>query len=102
MAVSMLTFRRADPPTAVLAPPRADAGACLSLGRDPYCDFVVADPTVSARHAELLRTLDGWMIRDLGSRNGTRVNGWLTSSAELEPGDAVTLGAVRMRFTPRD
>lgn len=70
------------------------------LGRNPTCDYAIADPTVSARHAELTRTRDGWRIKDLSSRNGTRVNGWLIREQALRPGDTIELGATAFVFWP--
>jgi pSer/pThr/pTyr-binding forkhead associated (FHA) protein len=58
------------------------------------------DPTVSTRHAELVRVDDGWAIRDLGSRNGTRVNGWLATEEPLHAGDTLTLGMTEFVFEP--
>jgi hypothetical protein len=83
-----------------LRPPELDCGDRRVLGRDPACDFAIADPSVSARHAELLRTGDGWLIRDLESRNGTRVNGWLVTEQDLHPGDTLSLGATVFVFRP--
>jgi hypothetical protein len=75
-----------------LSPPSIGPGEALTLGRSPDCDYVVASVAVSARHAELRRHPDGWTLRDLGSRNGTRVNGWLVIEQPLADGDEVTLG----------
>ena len=72
------------------------------MGRETTCDYAIADQTVSARHAELVRSGDGWLIRDLGSRNGTRVNGWLVQEQRLEPGDTLTLGTTVFVFRPAD
>src|SRR3954470_22550174 len=88
------------PPTVALPPPPlvpGDAGPVL-IGRSRRCDFVVADPSVSRRHALLLRSRDGWTLYDLGSTNGTRVNGWRVERAVLRAGDEVELGAMRLRF----
>ncbi|MBX6765804.1 MAG: DUF1707 domain-containing protein [Actinomadura rubrobrunea] len=63
------------------------------VGRAPGCQFILTDLTVSRFHAEIYRTDDGWMISDLGSMNGTRVNGWrLTGPARLRPGDEIGFG----------
>jgi pSer/pThr/pTyr-binding forkhead associated (FHA) protein len=68
------------------------------LGRDPECDVVVADVTVSRRHAEL-RAVDGRMaVRDLGSSNGTSINGARVATGELSPGDTVSFGKVVFRL----
>ena len=73
------------------------AGALL-LGRSSACHLVFADDTVSRRHAEL-KVLDGrWMLRDLGSANGTWVNGRRVVEAEVTPGDVVHLGHCRFRL----
>jgi hypothetical protein len=75
-----------------LRPPRIKAGSAVTLGRSPECDYIVRNATVSARHAELRRSAEGWSLRDLGSRNGTRVNGWLIKEQQLADGDEVTFG----------
>jgi S1-C subfamily serine protease len=70
--------------------------AVVSLGRHPGCDVVfqeVGTPIVSGRHAELRVDGDKVFVVDLGSTNGTFVNGRRAQSAELEPDDEVTLGA---------
>src|SRR5262245_18315043 len=63
-----------EPRTARLALPTADV--TVLLGRGPDCDCVITHPTVSRRHALLIRRGDVWLLADLGSRNGTRLNGW--------------------------
>jgi hypothetical protein len=81
-----------DTPQQHLSPPSIGPGEALTLGRGSDCDYVVASVAVSARHARLRRDPDGWTLRDLGSRNGTRVNGWLITEQPLTDGDEVTLG----------
>lgn len=83
-----------------LCPPAMRVGESRVLGRTPSCDYAIAEPTVSGRHAALLRTAEGWCIKDLGSRNGTRVNGWLVDEQALEPGDIVELGVALFVFRP--
>jgi hypothetical protein len=74
------------------------AGGLLLLGRSSGCHLVFADDTVSRRHAEL-RFDDGrWMLRDLGSSNGTWVNGRRVMEAEVAPGDEVQLGGYAVRL----
>lgn len=68
------------------------------LGRDRSCDLVLDDPTVSRFHAELLLINDCYVVTDVGSLNGTYVNGRLIDRAELVDGDAVWIGTYRLRF----
>ena len=73
-------------------------GAHLVIGRSSACEIVLGDDTVSRRHAEL-RFDDGrWMLRDLGSSNGTYVNGRFVTEAEIRPGDVIHLGGCRLRL----
>lgn len=63
------------------------------IGRSPLADFVVADQTVSSRHALLRHEGASWVVHDAGSRNGTFVNGWrVTDQMVVKPGDELTLG----------
>ena len=85
------------PHVPVLALPEAERS--VTLGRSRECDCVLADPSVSRRHAELRRAGSCWLLRDLGSRNGTRVNGVrLLDEAEVGPGDRVSFGDARFRL----
>jgi len=59
----------------------------------------VPDRWMSSRHAELVRGARGWTICDLGSRNGSAVNGAPTAQAQLQPGDLIELGHTMFRFT---
>lgn len=81
-----------------LALPRGETGR-VTIGRGPDCDCVVYDTTVSRRHAELRREDGGWVLTDLGSTNGTRLNGLrLTGEAAVRPGDEVVFGGARYRL----
>jgi len=93
-------LERVAPAPPSLVPPAMAAGERRVLGRGNSCDYVIADRTVSTRHAELARLDDGWLITDLGSRNGTRVNGWLVTEQHLHAGDTLTLGAASYVFEP--
>jgi hypothetical protein len=63
------------------------------IGRGPGCDLILADLTVSRVHAELCKKDDGWQLFDLGSMNGTRLNGRrLTAPARVRVGDQVSFG----------
>lgn len=75
--------------------------ACDStvIGRDEaHADLVLGDSNVSRRHAELTRNATGWHIADLGSTNGTRVNGMRVSEQDLANGDTITMGLVTLMF----
>jgi pSer/pThr/pTyr-binding forkhead associated (FHA) protein len=74
----------------------------FTIGRSPGCDLPLGDPTVSWMHAELRRAGDSWVLVDLGSRNGTRVNGWRVDSGfAVCPGDRVRFGRAEYRLTSR-
>ena len=70
----------------------------VSIGRLDTCDLVLNDPTVSRNHAEVRREGDGFEVIDLGSRNGTRVNGYGITRQRLVDGDDILIGAVPLRF----
>lgn len=65
----------------------------ITMGRDVTNDVVLADPEVSRQHARINRTPGGYVLEDLGSTNGTFVNGErLVAPRVLNPGDLVGLG----------
>ncbi len=70
--------------------------ALLRVGSDPASDLVLSDPTVSRRHVELERTAQGFVLRDLGSRNGTLVDGRQVMQVVLQPGDKLQLGKTKL------
>src|SRR5215217_1324919 len=72
----------------------------LTLGTDPANDLALpADPTLSRLHAVLERYPGGWCVRDLGSRNGTFVNGTrVLADCALRTGDEIRVGATRLGF----
>lgn len=77
---------------------RVRASLCR-LGRAPENDLCLDNDSVSGRHAELYYLPDGtFRICDLGSTNGTWVNGKQISSQILQNGDVVELGEVRLHF----
>lgn len=79
-------------PPAPLSFPRG-TGTFFSIGRDPRCDLAIGDMTVSRVHARLDRIPDGWLLTDLSSTNGTRVNGWLVrGQVAVRAGDIVRFG----------
>jgi ABC-type multidrug transport system ATPase subunit/pSer/pThr/pTyr-binding forkhead associated (FHA) protein/ABC-type multidrug transport system permease subunit len=73
-------------------------GGRLSLGRDPSNDVVLDDPNVSRFHAEVVPRPTGVELRDLGSSNGTRVNGQLVGAAPVETGAEIGIGPFRILF----
>jgi DNA-binding CsgD family transcriptional regulator len=69
-----------------------------TVGRAAGADVRLADPSVSALHAEIIRRGPFVYVSDLGlSRSGTRVNGYLVSRWLLSTGDVITFGAARCR-----
>lgn len=65
-------------------------GDRIVLGRSRDCDLILPDVLLSRRHAELVRAEHGWLLRDLGSLNGTRLNGArLEKDVLLQDGDVV-------------
>jgi hypothetical protein len=75
----------------------------FSIGRDASCDLAIADMTVSRRHATLERTPDGWLISDLESTNGTRVNGWrVRGKVTVRAGDLISFGNLVAVFARED
>src|SRR3954462_4486589 len=70
----------------------------LIVGRAPTCDLAVFDPTISRRHAELVCDEGGVSLRDLGSSNGTFVNGTRVQAVTVEVDDLVAFGKVAFRL----
>jgi pSer/pThr/pTyr-binding forkhead associated (FHA) protein len=68
------------------------------IGRMSTNDVVLSDPNVSRRHAELRRAAGRWLLVDLGSTNGTTVNGKLAREHELSHGDRLMFGSTKIRF----
>jgi pSer/pThr/pTyr-binding forkhead associated (FHA) protein len=64
----------------------------LSLGRDAGCGAVIADDSVSPRHARIVRAGDEFVLEDLGSLHGTHVDGVPVLASVLHDGDTVQLG----------
>jgi hypothetical protein len=70
----------------------------VTIGRLPESTIVVGDPNASRRHAELRRIGNDVVLVDLGSTNGTRVNGASIGERVLEDGDEITIGTTSLRF----
>ncbi|MGH7525500.1 MAG: adenylate/guanylate cyclase domain-containing protein, partial [Gemmatimonadales bacterium] len=73
-------------------------GRGLVVGRGLGSDIAIYDPTISRRHAELTAGPDGVEVRDLGSSNGTCINGTRVEFGRLGPDDAITFGQVMFRL----
>ena len=70
-------------------------GGRFTIGRTRDCDLCLSDLSVSRLHAELVRNDEGWLLNDLGSHNGTRLNGWLVrETVPVRGGDRVQFGSV--------
>jgi DUF1707 SHOCT-like domain/FHA domain len=98
-------LRRVPPvPEPLFFPP--GGGTRFTIGRTYDCDLRLTDLSVSRLHAELTRGEDGWLLGDLGSHNGTRLNGWLVHEpVPVRAGDRVEFGSaafVMKDGSPRD
>jgi adenylate cyclase len=76
------------------------AGATQVVGRAPTSDVPVFDPTISRRHAELVTNDKGVHVRDLGSSNGTFLNGSRVDNCLVTLGDTITFGKVAFKLHP--
>lgn len=74
------------------------AGSRTRLGRHPECDVSLDDISVSRRHAEIERRSDEFVLRDVGSLNGTYVNQRRVDSVVLQQGDEILIGRFRLLF----
>ena len=66
----------------------------VMIGRAPSNQIVIDHPTVSDRHAVLVRTGDSYSLKDLNSTNGTQINSDFVTEAELKEGDTIRFGSV--------
>jgi len=69
-----------------------------TIGRNGKADILLDDVTVSRRHAEVERTGDRYVVRDVGSLNGTYLNRSRIDAAELHDGDELQVGCFRLVF----
>jgi Protein of unknown function (DUF3662)/FHA domain len=74
------------------------SGNRVVIGRSRDCDLTLDDPNVSRRHAELRREGSYWIVSDLGSTNGVKVNGRRVDGHRLSSGDEIVLGLEHLTF----
>ena len=74
-----------------------DNGEAL-LGREDECDIQLGFPGISRKHLRLLTVMGDTFVEDLGSRNGTYVNGKLARKCALNDGDVLQVGKVELRY----
>lgn len=71
----------------------------VTIGRQSGCTIVIRDTNVSREHVQLRRRANGWTLRDIGSTNGTKLNGVRVEGEQtLTNGDVIMLGAIRVTF----
>jgi hypothetical protein len=118
-ALDTTEFSLADPETGapLVIPESSETGAYLlgvsepvngmtfrtrigttSIGRDQDCDVVIADSSVSARHAEIVVRPETSTVTNLMATNGTRINGIAIQNAELKDGDELRIGRISLVF----
>jgi pSer/pThr/pTyr-binding forkhead associated (FHA) protein len=73
-------------------------GDVTTIGRAPSNDIVIDHPTVSAQHASLTKRASRYRLKDLGSMNGTQINGVSITDAELKDGAEIRFGYVTAFF----
>lgn len=75
--------------------------ALSRVGRNADNEVVLSDTFVSSEHARLSWNGRGWVLEDLGSTNGTRINGkQVRRTAAIKPGDLVEFGRVKVKLVP--
>lgn len=94
--VPALTFVAGSKPGELF--PLGPEGESWVAGRSNDADLVLADDTVSRKHARIYQARGTLWVRDLGSRNGTQVNGRAVRQHRLRPGDRITIGANLLRL----
>ena len=70
----------------------------ITIGRSPENTIVIDDPTVSARHAEMRLAGENYSLKDVGSTNGTRVNGISIIETILRFDDRISFGGIDARY----
>jgi ABC transport system ATP-binding/permease protein len=75
---------------------RLPPGSVKTIGRSPGAEFIVEAALVSRLHCQLIATADSLQVKDLGSTNGTFVNGKRVKTAELHDGDKLSVGRLEL------
>src|SRR5271156_6564996 len=96
MSFRLIPLIRGSAPSIVLQRP------VLLVGRHQDCDVRINSPKVSRRHCCLAMAYDRVLIRDLGSRNGVRVNGRVVDESRLYDGDELAIGPFLFRLETLD
>ena len=96
MSFRLIPLIRGTAPLIVLQRP------VLLIGRHLECDVRINSPKVSRRHCCLAMAYDRVLIRDLGSRNGVRVNGRSVDESRLYDGDELAIGPILFRLEAAD
>src|SRR5437588_4248948 len=71
----------------------------VTIGRHPDNLLVITDTQASRFHAVIGKSREGYIVKDLDSRNGTRLNGQPVKTAKLNEGDVVSIGTTDIRFS---
>ena len=91
-AASLVVHEDGESRTVVLA---SDA---ITIGRLPECQVTINDKGASRRHAQIRHANGTYVLTDLGSTNGTRLNGQTIQTRELADGDRITIGTTTLEF----
>ncbi len=85
-----------EPPQQILPLDWTGSTTEVLIGRGSQCDLVITGLTVSRHHAQLFFREGGWIVIDLGSTNGTYINGARVQRSQLLPGDLLGCGCERL------
>ena len=82
-----------------LPPSQLPAEGCFVVGRSRSCDLTLATPDASRRHAEIAAVTGGYLIRDLGSTNGTFIGKMRVREVFLAEGSRILVGRSQIEFS---